>query len=197
MNNETIASELVRVAEGFMAGWGGGTTTFKEMKEALGITSRLLSKIKDDLKKIQKGGTVENLTEVGAKQVIKGLEEAIKNQKKLLSITQAADRDVDTVKVAGVADTIAKQMGGLNRLRAMLGAHSFATGGNDFSFVFPNKQRSKGNAVQITLTGDDLYTMDFYNVSVKGRKKVASFNGLFWDQLVEVFEKQTGWFLKL
>jgi len=98
---------------------------------------------------------------------------------------------------AGVADTIAKQMGGLGRLRAMLGAHSFATNGSDFSFVFPNKQRSKGNSVKITLGGDDLYTMEFFNVSVKGAKRVARFDGLFFDQLIETFERQTGWALRL
>lgn len=99
-------------------------------------------------------------------------------------------------RTAGVADTIAKQMGGLGKLRAMLGAHSFATSGNDFSFVFPNKQRSKGNSVKVTYNpGSDLYTMEFFNVSVKGVKRVAKYDDLMWDQLVEVFERQTGWYL--
>ena len=102
------------------------------------------------------------------------------------------------MRTAGVADTIAKQMGGIGRLRAMLGAHSFATSGNDFSFVFPNKQRSRGNAVLVTYNaGKDLYDMEFFNVSVKGRKKVASYDDLYFDDLISIFERQTGWALRL
>ena len=43
----------------------------------------------------------------------------------------------------------------------------------------------------------DLYDMEFFNVSIKGSKRVASFNDLFWDQLIEVFERQTGLYLRL
>ena len=88
-------------------------------------------------------------------------------------------------------------MGGGGKLKAMIGAHSFTTSGKDLTFLFPNRKRSKGNCVKITLTGDDLYDMDFFNVSVKGAKKVASYDGLFWSQLVEVFERQTGFYLSL
>ena len=99
---------------------------------------------------------------------------------------------------AGVAETILKQMGGQGRLRAMLGAHSFATSGNDLSFIFPNRQRSKGNAISVTYnSGKDLYSMDFFNVSVKGKKRVAHFDDLYFDGLVDVFERQTGWALRM
>ena len=101
-------------------------------------------------------------------------------------------------KTAGVADTIAEQMGGIGKLRTMLGAHSFSTSGNDFSFVFPNKQRSKGNSVRVVYDrGSDTYDMEFWNVSVRGAKKVASYDGIMWDQLIEIFEKQTGWYLRI
>ena len=102
------------------------------------------------------------------------------------------------MRIAGVAETILKQMGGSGRLRAMIGAHSFATNGNDLSFVFPNRQRSKGNSCKINYNvGKDLYDVDFYNVSVKGAKKVAHYDDLYWDQLIDVFERQTGLYLKL
>ncbi len=101
-------------------------------------------------------------------------------------------------RTAGVAETILKQMGGSGRLRAMIGAHNFSTSGNDLSFLFPNRQRSKGNAVKVSYdVGKDLYDMDFFNVSIKGSKKVASFSDLYWDGLIETFQRQTGLALRL
>jgi hypothetical protein len=116
------------------------------------------------------------------------------------AIAQKLTKQGVTVRslTAGVAETILKQMGGSGRLRAMIGAHAFSTSGNDLSFVFPNRQRSKGNAVKIDYNeGKDLYDMDFFNVSIKGAKKVASYNDLFWDDLIQVFERQTGLALRL
>jgi hypothetical protein len=98
---------------------------------------------------------------------------------------------------AGVADVILQQMGGAGRLKAMIGAHSFSTSGKDLSFLFPNRQRSKGNALKVTLRGDDLYDMEFLNVSVKGVKVVKKHSGVYWDQLIELFEGQTGLYLRL
>ena len=99
---------------------------------------------------------------------------------------------------AGVPETILQQMGGARRLQAMIGAYNFITNGSDLSFSFPNRKRSKGNAVKVTYNeGSDLYDMDFFNLSVNGVKKVASFNGLFWEDLIETFENQTGLYLKL
>lgn len=102
-------------------------------------------------------------------------------------------------KTAGVADTIAEQMGGIGKLKAMLGAHSFSTSGNDFAFVFPNKKRSKGNSVRVVYNpGTDLYSMEFWNVSLaKGMKKVADYDDLMWEDLIPIFERQTGWSLRL
>ena len=99
---------------------------------------------------------------------------------------------------AGVAETILKQMGGAGRLKAMIGAHSFTTSGSDLSFVFPNRKRSKGNAVRVTYNaGTDLYEMRFSNVSVAGAKVVAKFDDMFWEDLIETFERQTGLALRL
>jgi len=101
-------------------------------------------------------------------------------------------------RTAGIAETILEQMGGINRIRAMTGASNFAAESSGVSFNFPNRKRSKGNAVRIEYNaGQDLYDMTFYNVSIRGIKKVGSFSGLYFDQLIEIFEKQTGLYLKL
>jgi hypothetical protein len=93
-----------------------------------------------------------------------------------------------------IAETIASQMGGAGRLRAMLGAR--LVGYEDaLAIKFPNRQRSKGNYVKITLRADDTYDMEFMNVTMKAIKTVATYNRIYNDQLVEIFEKQTGWYL--
>lgn len=97
-----------------------------------------------------------------------------------------------------IAKTIAEQMGGVRRLKAMLGATVMAVnGGKGLGIKWPNRQRSKGNYVEITLRGDDTYDMEFFNVSGRNRKSVKTYRGVYFDQLVDLFEKQTGWYLRL
>jgi hypothetical protein len=97
-----------------------------------------------------------------------------------------------------VAKTIAEQMGGVRRLKMMLGAQVTAlSGGKGLGIKWPNKKRSKGNYVEITLRGNDTYTMEFFNVSTQARKSVKTYRGVHFDQLAEIFEKQTGWYLRI
>jgi hypothetical protein len=58
---------------------------------------------------------------------------------------------------------------------------------------WPNRNRSKGNVVEIALQPDDTYDMTFYN----GTKVVKAYHSVYADQLRELFEKQTGWFLSI
>ena len=100
------------------------------------------------------------------------------------------------LKLADVARTILEQMGG-GRLFAMLGAKVLKKTSNSVMFQWPNKQRSKGNICQVELRSDDTYDMTFFNGSVRGLKKVKEYNGIYADHLIDVFEKQTGWYLRL
>jgi len=94
--------------------------------------------------------------------------------------------------------TILDQMGGVGRIRAMTGAHSFVDHGDAVSFLFPNRQRSRGNSVKITLDrGRDTYNMEFFNVSIRGAKKVKTFKDVGAEQLAPLFSKQTGLHLRL
>lgn len=101
---------------------------------------------------------------------------------------------------SGVAETILDQMGGSRRLSAMLGVKSFirlSSGHPGVAFAWPNRQSSRGNYVEIRLTPADTYDMTFFNVSVRGKKKVKEFNDLYFDNLVDTFERQTGWYLRM
>lgn len=108
------------------------------------------------------------------------------------------DEDVDKLdEMSQVANTIFQQFGG-GRAMAMIGGKAMVSGSNTLSIKWPNKKRSKGNVVEITyLPGKDLYDMEFFNSSMKAHKSVKKFKGIYADQLVPIFEKQTGWYLHL
>lgn len=96
-----------------------------------------------------------------------------------------------------VVQTIVQQMGGAGKLKIMIGAQLMQVDPKTLGIKFPNKQRSKGNYVEIKLLSSDTYKMEFFNLSVKGKKLVKKYDGIYNDQLVELFEKQTGWYLRL
>ena len=98
----------------------------------------------------------------------------------------------------GVGKIILDQMGGPNRLKAMLGVSYVNFLPDGVEFAWPNKQRSKGNLVRVTLDPDDTYSVEFFNHSMTGgRKLVRRIDGVYNDMLVDIFEKQTGWYLRL
>jgi hypothetical protein len=100
-----------------------------------------------------------------------------------------------------VAKTIVDQMGGVGRLRAMLGMGKLPFVFSDIprgvQFMWPSRRRSKGNLVRITLRPDDAYDVEFVNASIRGHKPVKTYNMVYADQLVDLFERQTGLFLRL
>ena len=93
-----------------------------------------------------------------------------------------------------IAETIAAQMGGVRTLKLMLGAEVYARE-NGLAFKFPNRKRKQGNFVVVTLRADDTYDVEFFNRSRLNCPSVAKFEGIYADQLVEIFERQTGWSL--
>lgn len=91
-----------------------------------------------------------------------------------------------------IGQTILQQMGGVGRLRAMIGANTFIAHPDGISFKFPNQKSSRGNYVKVTLTPDDLYDMEFSKIVKYQAKPVKRYSGLTFDQLIPVFQKQTG-----
>lgn len=97
-----------------------------------------------------------------------------------------------------VADTIVQQMGGYGRLKATLNAKVLKLDdGMGIGIRWPNKDRSRGNYVEIRLEPSDTYTMEFFDVSGSKKKSVKKYDYVYFDQLVELFEKHTGWFINL
>lgn len=98
-----------------------------------------------------------------------------------------------------VAETILRQMGGTRRLMMMTGAKNFVSfkgesespygsGLGGVSFQFP-----KGKVVRITLDPSDTYTVEFGTTRGYNKK----FKGIYAGQLQDLFERETGLYLKL
>lgn len=98
-----------------------------------------------------------------------------------------------------IANTIASQMGGAGRIAMMLGKRPMATTEKDMHGLvvrWPSRQASRGNCMTVLLDeGSDTYEVRFDYVSVKGVKAIASHTDVYCDDLVRLFEEQSGWVL--
>lgn len=93
-----------------------------------------------------------------------------------------------------VAETIYKQMGG-GRTKMMIGGQYYVCDTNWLSFKF--KMCRKTNYVKITLNSMDTYDMEFGKIWGTNYKVVETFNGVYFDQLIPIFEKTTGLYTSL
>ena len=96
-----------------------------------------------------------------------------------------------------IGKTILEQMGGARRLQVMLGVQQFISLNDGIGIKWPNKNPSKGNYVEIRLNGSDLYDVTFFNAGRGAKKLVKKFDDIFFDDLVNTFERQTGWYLRM
>lgn len=89
-----------------------------------------------------------------------------------------------------VAHTILTQLGGA-RFLVMTGAKNLVGSSNSLSMKLP-RNKSKANHLRIELTVDDLYNVAFSTFRNLDLQPVDTSEGVYADQLVEVFERVTG-----
>ncbi|MGK7932388.1 MAG: hypothetical protein AB4041_13285 [Microcystaceae cyanobacterium] len=97
-----------------------------------------------------------------------------------------------------IAETILEQLGGQRKLIAMTRAYHFMAleeGGITFKF----KGSQKFNYCKILLTPLDTYTVIFekWNWKAFSLHKEQSFDDIYYDALIPLFEKETGLYLSL
>jgi hypothetical protein len=98
-----------------------------------------------------------------------------------------------------IAMEIMRQMGGQNKLKAMLGIKGYLTVGASKGFqggldlMFQNKVKTAPNRVEILLADNDTYTVRFYRDS----KKMQEEEDVYADDLMDLFERSTGLYLTL
>lgn len=92
-----------------------------------------------------------------------------------------------------VANTILAQLGGA-RFKMMTGAKDFVGAADMLMFKIGTGAKNKINKVRITLTVDDLYTVEFFNLRGVNIKTIAKHEGIYNDMLQDIFTKETGFF---
>ena len=92
-----------------------------------------------------------------------------------------------------IAKEILSQLGG-NRFVAMTGAKNLAeTSKGGLAFQLPaNLTKNRINAVRIELDPSDTYVVKFLKITSSALKTVAEYDHIYCDQLVELFERETG-----
>lgn len=99
--------------------------------------------------------------------------------------------------MSNIAHNIIKQIGGTGRLSAMINAKDFLAHQDGLSFKWTAKSRNKSNYIKIVLNGNDLYDITFgytrgLNYTVRSEHK-----DVYFDELISLFERETGLFLSL
>jgi hypothetical protein len=96
-----------------------------------------------------------------------------------------------------VAATILEQIGGMRRLSVMTGAKNFVAGEDRVIFSIGKGAKNKINKVRITLNAMDLYDVEFLRIWGTDIKTVEKVEGVYNDQLMDIFENATGFFLTI
>ena len=95
-----------------------------------------------------------------------------------------------------IAETIALQMGGVGRLKCMVGAKYFAYDEKG-SLTFKFMGSKIATHVKIELNGLDLYDVTFYKVRGTTIKEVKKAESIYNDMLIPCFEQTTKLYLSL
>ena len=98
------------------------------------------------------------------------------------------------------AETIFKQFGGQQKLKFFVGANNFTYHNRpeveEVDATFNFKMCSKANTVKVIYHRcPDVYTLQFWKVTKSQNKLVNSYTHVYFDQLIELFEKETGLYL--
>ena len=95
-----------------------------------------------------------------------------------------------------IAKIILDQIGGINKIAAMIGASNFVAIENGIQFKF--KGSKIFNCIRIEVNGLDLYNVTFYKLGKYGEiKREETIENLFNQFLKMVFENATGLYLSL
>ena len=95
-----------------------------------------------------------------------------------------------------VAETILSQLGG-NRFRVMTGAKNFAATDNSLRMRI-GRNKTNANYMEVSLNMLDLYDITFAKVTKMGEmKSVKTYENVYNDMLVKIFESHTGMYTTL
>jgi len=94
-----------------------------------------------------------------------------------------------------IAQTILDQLGG-GRFIIMVGARNIMAT-NDGLIMSLRRNKIGASHLQISLLSNDTYKMEFIVVRNFERKTKKEITGLYCDQLIPIFERETGYYTSL
>ena len=98
--------------------------------------------------------------------------------------------------MSDVANTIYRQLGG-NRFRVMTGAKNMVSLENGIGMRI-GRNKTNANYMEVVLNSMDLYDITFAKVTKYGEmKSVKTYDNVYNDMLVEIFESHTGMYTSL
>ena len=98
-----------------------------------------------------------------------------------------------------VFNQLTQSNNGTNRLSVMVGGKHFAKSDDEqyVGFRFTAKAKNKSNYIKITLNGSDLYDIEFGYIRGMNYTVRSTIENMYFDQLKEYFETETGLYLSL
>ena len=98
--------------------------------------------------------------------------------------------------MSDVANTIYRQLGG-NRFRVMTGAKNMVS--HEFALSMKiGRNKTNANFMVVELNGLDLYDVTFAKLTKMGEmKSVKTYDNIYNDMLVSIFESHTGMYTTL
>jgi len=94
-----------------------------------------------------------------------------------------------------IADTIVLQMGG-RMFKAMTGVKKMVLLESGVRIFFKRTNGVKVNLVDIVLNASDTYDMTFMRIHGGNVETISEVDGVYCDMLQDVFEKETGLFVR-
>jgi len=102
----------------------------------------------------------------------------------------------ETMTDLTVAKTILQQLGG-RRFLLMTGARNIVGTSNSLTFRLPRNGTDGSNVWIITLDPSDTYHVETFFARAGACKKKSDFTDIYWDSLVELFERVSGFYTRL
>ena len=98
--------------------------------------------------------------------------------------------------MSAIANEIYRQLGG-NRFRVMTGAKNMVSTENGIRMRI-GRNKTNANYMEVVLNSMDLYDITFAKVTRMGEmKSVKTYDNVYNDMLVEIFESHTGMYTSL
>lgn len=83
------------------------------------------------------------------------------------------------------------------RFQMMTGARNFVATENALNFRMPKSGTDQSNSWRITLTPADTYTVETFSIRAGKMTPKSTFEDIYCDQLVDLFERVSGFYTTL